>query len=239
MIKPLMFNQNLIGSEPIRFTYRRQAGFIERYSALIGANDPFAFVTGVYDRTNYINHRWTDLHPPQTDKDQYIIIELQPNKIIPTIGANGTIFRTSFLKKHLQSKYLFDIDVITQVLHQTQKSLYFAKVKTSIIHSFCEASIRKFIRKQQRRLTDYFVYQNIRQYNWQKINNFGAIKFSLYSALIIPALLDSARGFINKPDPAWFFHPLACLITLSIYGIVTIKSKLGLLKPLSRQQWHQ
>lgn len=239
MIKPLLLDQKLIGSEPIKFTYRCRAGFIERYSALIGANDPFAFVTGVYDRTNYINHHWTNLNLPQTDKGRYLIVKLQPNQIIPTIGANGTIFRASFLKKHLQSKYLFDIDIITQVLYQTQTPLYFAKVKTGIIHTFCEASIRKFIRKQQRRLTDYYIYRNIRSYNWQYVNSYGTLKFALYTLLVFPALIDSIHGFINQPDPAWFFHPLACLITLSTYGIVTIKSRLGFLKPLNRYQWHQ
>jgi len=33
----------IIGSEPISFTYRQNAGFIERYSSLLGANDPYAY----------------------------------------------------------------------------------------------------------------------------------------------------------------------------------------------------
>lgn len=232
-------DQNLIGTEPLFFTYRPNAGFIERYSTLIGVNDPYAFVSGVYDRQNYINFQWTGLKIDQIDKNQYIEIKLKPNYPIPTIGANGTIFRSNFLKNNLNSDYLFDIDIIAKYLSKTKKIVLFSKVKQGIIHTFCESSIKKFIRKQNRRVTDYFYYQNLRQFNWNQTNQSGILKFILYTVLIIPMLFDTLRGFFHKQDPAWFFHPLACLITLYIYAINTIKSKLGLLKQLNRQTWQQ
>ena len=232
-------NKNLIGTEPLFFTYRRHAGFVERYSALTGANDPYAFVSDVYDRQNFINFKWTGLKIEQIDKIQYIQIQLKPNQPIPTIGANGTIFRSDFLKKNLTSDYLFDIDIISNYLNKNKSSVYFAKVKQGIIHTFCESSIKKFIRKQNRRITDYFYYQNLRQFNWSQTNKFGIIKFILYTVLIIPLLFDTLRGFIHKPDIAWFFHPLACFITLYLYTINTIKKKLRLLKQLNRNKWQQ
>lgn len=232
-------DSQLVGTEPIRFTYRPQAGFIERYSALIGVNDPYAFVSGVYDRQNYINFKWTGLKIDQIDNHQYIKITLKPNILIPTIGANGTIFRSDFLKTNLKSDYLFDIDILSDFLNKTKKPIYFAKVKQGIIHTFCESSIKKFIRKQNRRITDYFYYQNIRQFNWSQTNKSGILKFILYTILIIPMLFDTLRGFFHKPDLAWFFHPLACFITLYLYTINTIKKRLNLLKQLDRQQWQQ
>jgi glycosyltransferase involved in cell wall biosynthesis len=239
MLIPLEEDIQIIGSEPIKFTYRAHGGFIERYSALIGANDPYAFITGVYDRQNLINNRWTDLKIDQIDKNQYIKIKLDPKGNIPTIGANGTIFRTDFLKKNLKSDYLFDIDIISQVLKETQKPLFFAKVKVGIIHTFCESSISKFIRKQKRRLIDYYSYQNLRQYDWQSTKNHSQLKFIFYTLLIVPSLIDSIRGFFKKPDWVWFLHPFFCLITLYIYTLITIKFKLGLLKPLNRNLWQQ
>lgn len=232
-------DRNLIGTEPLFFTYRPSAGFVERYSALTGVNDPYAFISGVYDRQNYINFKWTGLKIEQIDKSRYVQIVLKPNQPIPTIGANGTILRSDFLKKNLTSDYLFDIDIISQVLSKTQKPLLFAKVKQGIIHTFCESSIKKFIRKQNRRITDYFYYQNQRQFNWAQTNKSGIIKFILYTVLILPMVFDTLRGFIHKPDIAWFFHPLACFITLYLYTLNTIKKKLGLLKQLNREQWQQ
>lgn len=239
MLNPLEKNSKIIGSEPIKFTYRPHSGFIERYSALIGANDPYAFITGVYDRQNLINNQWTGLKIDQIDEKQYLKITLKPNTLIPTIGANGTIFRSDFLKKNLKSDYLFDIDIISQVINQTQKPLLFAKVKVGIIHTFCENSLPKFIRKQKRRLIDYYSYQNLRQYNWGPVNQSGQIKFVLYTILIIPALIDSIRGFIKKPDPVWFLHPIFCFITLFYYTFITLKFKIGLLKPINRNLWKQ
>lgn len=232
-------NPNLIGTEPIRFTYRQSGGFIEKYSALTGVNDPYAFVTGIYDRQNFINNQWTGLKIDQIDKDKYLQIKLYPQQPIPTIGANGTIFKSSFLKQNLNSNYLFDIDIISHHLATTKKPIYFAKVKQGIIHTFCESSIKKFIRKQNRRITDYFYYQNFRQYDWNQTNQTGVLKFILYTVLIIPMMFDTLRGFLHKPDTAWFFHPLACLITLYLYTINSLKFKLGLLKELNRQKWQQ
>ena len=232
-------DSQLIGTEPIRFTYRTKAGFIERYSALIGVNDPYAFVTGVYDRQNFINFKWTGLKIDQIDKNQYIKITLKPNSSIPTIGANGTIFRTDFLRNNLKSDYLFDIDILAEFLNKNKKPTFFAKVKQGIIHTFCESSIKKFIRKQNRRITDYYYYQNLRQFNWNQTNKSGILKFIFYTILIIPMFFDTFRGFYHKPESAWFFHPLACFITLYLYTINTIKKKLNLLKQVNRQQWQQ
>ncbi len=239
MIFPMEQDNRLIGSEPIKFTYRSNSGFMERYSALIGANDPYAFITGVYDRQNYLNNKWTGLKIDQIDKDKYIVLTLKPKTIIPTIGANGTIFRTIFLQQNLNSDYFFDIDIISQVLSKNNQALYFAKVKTGIIHTFCEDSLTKFIRKQKRRLTDFYYYQKFRQYDWQPVNQQSQIKFILYTILVFPALFDSIRGFIKKPDPVWFLHPILCLITLFCYTLITLQFKFGLLKPINRNLWHQ
>jgi len=243
-------DSEIIGSEPIAFTYRQNSGFIERYSALIGANDPFAYISGISDRINSIDHQWTHLNLSQENFSSYIKIKLIPKHLLPTIGANGTIFRTSFLKKYFSGNYLFDIDIITQALVETQKPLYFAKVKIGIIHSFCESSIPKFIRKQDRRLRDYFTHLHQRSFDYS--NNFSDnifknvfllvknnLYFTLYSLLLFPSLIDSLRGFFNKPDMAWFFHPFACFITFWIYFYISILSLLGVNLTLNRNKWQQ
>ncbi len=226
-------DRSIIGSEPISFTYRKNAGYIERYSALLGANDPFAYINGNYDRYSYLSNKWTGLKIKTEDKKSYLKLKIIDCRFLPTIGANGTIFQKVFLNKFFHGNYLFDIDLLAMA----PKPLYFAKVNTGIIHTYCESSLSKFLRKQNRRLTDYYIYKNSRQYQWQ--NSSFPIEFTLYSLLIIPSLFDSIRGFVKKPDFAWFFHPLACYLTWWIYFFVTIKYKLNLLKPLKRNQWRQ
>jgi glycosyltransferase involved in cell wall biosynthesis len=233
MILPFS-DKKIIGSEPISFTYRKNAGLIERYSALIGANDPYAFVTGIYDRQNFINFRWTDLKLETKNFKDYLKIKLEKNKAIPTIGANGTIFRKS-LFKNFKLDYLFDIDLLTNLLI-TNSPLYFAKVKVGIIHTYCENNIKKFIRKQNRRIVDYYTYQNLRTFNWTTTS---PTKFIFYTILIFPPIYHSFVGFIHKPDTAWFFHLPACLITLYVYLINFVKKKLNIIKPLNRDKWQQ
>lgn len=227
-------DKDIVGSEPICFTYRPRAGFVERYSALLGVNDPYAYFTGNYDRYSYLSDTWTGLPIKTEDKNSYLKLKIDNPALIPTIGANGTIFRKDFLQKNFSGDYLFDIDILAAA----KKPLYFAKVKEGIIHTFCESSISKFIKKQQRRVTDYYTYKAHRQYQWSSANN-KIIPFTLYSLLILPSLFDAIRGFIKKPDPAWFFHPFACFVTVIVYATTTIKHKLGLLKSLDRNQWRQ
>lgn len=225
-------------SEPWSFTYRKKAGFIERYSSLFGVNDPFVFVSGLYDRLNVISGKWTNLLLSQQEYSDYYIIQLFKNNLIPTIGANGTIFRSTFLCSINIDKYLFDIDII-QLYLDVYKSIYISKVKIGIIHTYCESSIYKFIRKQSRRITDYFIYKDKRNFNWRKSNLTSIPKYIFYTLLVIPPFLDSFRGFFKKPDIAWFFHPLACLLTLYLYAIISIKNYFHILKPIQRNIWQQ
>ncbi len=162
---------------------------------------------------------------------------MEKNKLLPTIGANGTIFRRQ-LFQNFRSDYLFDIDFLTSQLKH-RHYLYFAKVKTGIIHTYCENSIKKFIRKQNRRVVDYFTYRRQRHFNWDQTNKWGTIKFVFYTLTLLPMIYHLILGYSRQPDRAWFFHPLACLITLYCYTINYLRYQLGLIKPLNRNQWRQ
>ena len=74
-------------SEPIRYTWRREGGYIERYCALIGMNDPICLFLGNYDRWNYLTHKWTEVEHQEEDKGGFLKIKLT-KKGIPTVGAN-------------------------------------------------------------------------------------------------------------------------------------------------------
>lgn len=239
MLFPLLANSKIVGSEPWEYTYRSNGGFIERYAALTGVNDPYTLIAGNYDRQNTLNGKWTGLKLKIIDKPNYQIVELPPKTLLPTIGANGTIFRRQFLNKYFHGNYLFDIDVISQALNRSSRSLLFAKVKIGIIHTFCESSINKFIKKQNRRATDLYFYQNRRTYPLTQKNLFPTLLFILYVIAILPMIFDTVKGYLKKPDIAWLFHPLACIITLYIYSLQTIRHSLGILKPINRQLWQQ
>ena len=141
-------------------------------------------------------------------------------------------------------RYLFDIDVIAKEIAE-KGFVHIAKVKVGIIHTFCEANFRKFIRKQQRRIKDYTFHKNnkSRQFDWDKFefggsSSFGLIKFILYTVLIFPLLGQALIGYSRKKDPAWFFHVPACWATLIIY---TWGKFVGIFSQaeMSRENWKQ
>ncbi len=240
MLEPLKTNPDSIGAEPIAFTYRPHAGFIERYCALLGANDPYAYFSQIYDRSSLLSGKWTGLKISTRNFPNYVKVWLYPNHSLPTIGANGTIFRKSFLDKYLPSTpYLFDIDCISLALTQKKYPIKFLKIKNSIIHTYCESSIPKFVRKQKRRISDYYFYKKYRQFNWSSVNKHQSIKFILYSFFIIGPVKDSFKGYHIKNDIAWFFHPLACLITATIYIIISLEVKIGKTVNQNRFKWQQ
>jgi len=242
MIKPFS-DPDIKLAEPIKYTWRKKGGYIERYCALIGMNDPVCLFLGNYDRWNYLSQKWTEVKHKSIDRDDYLKIILDKQGV-PTIGANGAIFRRIFLQNQNIGNYLFDIDVITNEIQQ-KGQIAIAKVKTGIIHTFCEADFKKFIRKQKRRIKDYIFHKKkqSRTFNWDKFelngqSALGLYKFIFYTILTFPLLMQSLIGFYRKRDFAWFFHIPACWITLIIYSygkFVGIFSQ----AELSRNNWKQ
>jgi len=236
MVEPFE-DKEIIGSEPIKYTYRKKDHYITRYSALTGVNDPICIFLGNYDRYNVLTGKWTGLDIKTEDRGNYIVAHLEKYKV-PTIGANGTMMRRKLLDDGKLGDYLFDIDEIYRLMDQGKNK--FAKVKIGIIHLFC-SSVHDFRRKQKRRIMDYSFYNSlgIRKYPWSKLNKAGFVKFVIYSALWLPTFGQALIGYTKKPDNAWFFHPLACWLTLWIYGWGKIGSKLFGAKELNRRGWKQ
>ncbi len=230
-------------SEPIKYTYRLEGGYIERYCALIGMNDPVCLFLGNYDRWNYLTKKWTAVPHEEEDFAGYLKIKLTKAGI-PTVGANGTIFRTAFLQEINTGKYLFDIDVIAKEIAE-KGLIHIAKVKVGIIHTFCEADFGKFIRKQQRRIKDYTFHKKnkSRVFDWSKFeiggeSSLGLLKFIFYTIFIFPLLGQALIGYKRKRDLAWFFHVPACWVTLFVYGWGKVAGIFNQAE-MSRENWKQ
>ena len=270
MVEP--FNdKEIIATEPIEYTYRPKDGYITRYCALLGMNDPLCLFLGNYDRYCILTGKWTEMPHNEEDKGGYLKVELT-KECLPTIGANGFLIRRSVLLSAFTSNpasplnerwytsdqqsipsnisypdYLFDIDVIYEVLNTTSPAdclnptnpIRLAKVKTGIVHIF-SGNMPTFARKQRRRVGDYLYYNKsgLRKYPWNRLNKFGIGKFVLACLLMIPLLLQSVKGYLKKPDIAWFFHPIACWTTLIEYGLGSVIGRLRN-TAVTRKRWAQ
>jgi hypothetical protein len=56
--------------------------------------------------------------------------------------------------------------------------------------------------------------------------------------LLLPLLWQSAIGYRRKADAAWWFHPLACWITLLTYGFGWLGGMFGA-QAQGRERWSQ
>jgi glycosyltransferase involved in cell wall biosynthesis len=138
--------------------------------------------------------------------------------------------------------YLFDIDVICQLLNAANSMnainpIRFAKVKTGIIHTF-SGDLRTFAKKQRRRIRDYLFYSRLgsREYPWKSVSKAKLLRFVLACVTLFPLLAQSIKGYLKKPDNAWFFHPVACCLTLWEYGLGRVAGIFAV-KELGREKW--
>lgn len=216
MVKPFE-DKEIVASEPIEYTYRKKDPWLTRYFAMLGMNDPICLFIGNYDRISILTGKWTNLKFTQIDKGKYLKIKLD-HEPIPTIGANGTIFRKEVLIKALYREYLFDIDVLLRTIRE-RGYIYVAKVKTGIVHTFVEDDPFKFFRKQIRRMNDmsYHRSRKSREINWEKSFFWKVVYFQIQCLTVFPILYQTIKGYSRKPDYAWLFHPIAIYSTLLIY----------------------
>src|SRR5262249_62171671 len=85
MVAPLLEEPDAISSEALRWDYRAEDHYINRYQALTGVNDPLAIFVGNYDRYSELTGRWTDYPHRSEPREGWLRVELDPS-FVPTMG---------------------------------------------------------------------------------------------------------------------------------------------------------
>ena len=238
MLRPFS-DGDIVASEPLEYTCRKEDPALTRYFALLGMNDPVCLFTGNYDRTCAVTGKWTELPVAQEDKGEYLKLKLG-RSALPTIGANGFLLRRSLLDGVKWEPYLFDIDILYDRIVK-DGSVTVAKVKTGIVHLYC-ARLGDFMRKQRRRIRDflYFAQAKERSYPWNMQRKSGIVMFCLATVLLLPLVWQMLKGAFRRPDRAWLYHVPVCWITLWTYGLGTLSKLLGRKQaPVDRSSWQK
>ena len=229
----------IVATEPIAYTSRAEDPALTRYFALLGMNDPICLFTRNYDRVSAITGKWTGLKVSTEDCGDYLKLRLTA-EALPTIGANGFVFRRSLLEGSNWQPYLFDIDILFERIRRDGE-VKVAKVKTGIVHLYC-ARLGDFTRKQRRRIRDflYFAQEKQRTYPWDRQRKAGIVLFCLATATILPLVVQALIGFCRRPDRAWLYHVPVCVATLWIYGWGAMAKFLGFRQaPVDRSHWQR
>ena len=211
-------------------SYSTNGNFIIRYCSLIGADDPLSVYLGFYGRYSYLTDRWTDISLPTRSRGSYCEVTLNPS-LIPTMGANGFLVRAAALKRTNYFPYLFDIDIIYELIDLNYTK--FARVETSIFHLYA-TTFSGYMRKTNRRIRDYYKYHGtgVRRYPWTRFDKKKLLRFVSGVIFIFPLVKDSIRGYRRKPDRAWFLHWFICALTVGVYGTREVVSGFYLVRKM-------
>jgi hypothetical protein len=234
MVAPFA-DPEIVSSEVLRWDYSRRYGLIDRYCALTGVNDPASIFVGNYGRYSHLTGRWTGFDVDEENVDGYLRVRVEPD-VLPTMGANGYLVRTSAHRSVLTGDHLFDIDAVGELARHGFNVI--ARVDVPIGHFFAD-TYGDFARKTRRRARDYLYYsqRGERTYPWRRYHR-GLALFAAATVSTIPLLVQSLVGYARQPDRAWWFHPLACWTTLTIYGWETVRARIRA-ERLSRRGWRQ
>lgn len=224
MVKPLVENKDIIGSEILRFHYDPRDNILDRYFALLGGVDPVPYYLGKDSKLSYAFDKYNLLGESLNCGDYYHV--KFTGKRIPMIGANGFVLRRKLLKYAKQGPENFFHTDINYDLIQKGFNTY-AFVKDDIIHlKRTKASyfIKFLIRRRYIMEIQYF--KNIKKRRHPvyvaETDRLNLIKYIIYSLTFIKPTFDAIRGYIKVRDKAWFLHPLVCFSYLIVYSWAVI-----------------
>lgn len=206
MAKPFE-DKEIIFADTLYYGYRKKDLMKVRYQALVGGDDPLANYLGLYSRWCYFRNDWTDFPYVKEIKRGYWKVKLLDKNLVPAMGSNGFIIRTSVLRKFVKNSFIHS-DIVYDLVNKGYNC--FAKVDASIVHNQ-PTFFKNKIRRIQRRLKKQV---DIR-YNYG-VTSGKTARVLLRSMLILPVIYDMVKGYIRKPNSAWLFHPIA------LYGLIGI-----------------
>ena len=225
MVMPIVEDKEIFASETWHYAYQKKDGAFNRYCSLFGINDPVALYLGKADRATYYQKNWQLLGRAK-DCGEYFKVEFEEQ--LPTVGCNGFLIRRTVLNKVLSTpENYFHIDVIYDLVKLGYKHIAF--VKNDIIHDTSD-TLSNLVRKR----VSYFSQHGVKQVAERRYKVFDPARgqdkvrlllFIIYTVTLVKPLFDALRGFLKKPDFAWFLHPIICLLFLYAYGVVILKSR--------------
>lgn len=217
MVEVLEGESKLLAVYPWKYEVRKNDNSLNRYYALMGANDPVAKFLGKTDRQSWGSDDWK-LSGKVLNKGEYWLVKFNKNNM-PTLGDNGVlVWRNKLMKAEVDEDHFSHIDVFWDLINMGE--VWFGVVKNTIIHDTGDAFVSS-LKKRYKYMKNLYLKQiEFRRFVWVR-NSKDLIKvigFILYSLTLFGPLYQSIKGYIRKPNLAWFWHPAMCVSMVFIYG---------------------
>ena len=217
-VNAMIENPDAVGAEPVYFEYLKDDPPATRYCALFGINDPLAFYLGKRDRLMATEKSWTLPGRLLKETSDYFFMAFNKDSL-PTVGSIGFLVRKKTLEKINWYPYLFHMDSCLDLV--TLGFNKFLMMKTAIDHRHCGDSVH-FLKKLKRNAELFLEFNDRRSYKWQSKKR-KIMLISLFMATGVVPFIDALKGYLNKPDPAWFLHPYYSFVVVWMYSLKVIK----------------
>lgn len=225
MVEPLQKHPEAVASTTCYYHYDKSYDLMDRYFALFGTSEPLPYFLHKADRMPQYANTWV-LQGKAEDMGKYYLVKLSPDaKKFISVGTNGCLMRRKLVLENAQADpdYHYPIDVLFDVTRKGFDTFIF--VKNSIIHLTHSSGLLEFLKRRKRFVEQYHFQEHGRR-RWSVVvggEEWKVFLYVIYSLTVVGPLIESIRGYVKKPDAAWFMHPLMCFGTTLIYGYITFK----------------
>jgi len=216
MVQPLLENEKIIATQPLRYAYKKSYSLLNRYFALFGVSDPVAYYLDKRDRLSQIESSWRHVGDAK-DMGNYYLVVFKPENM-PTLGANGFVIRKDILlKAKCNPSEFFHIDVNYDLVKLGYNR--YGMVKDSIVH-LTGNTFLSFLRRRMVYMKQYYILrQSARRYRiYIPAHDKRKLVAFIFNSLTLKTVCDSVKGYKKIQDTAWFLHPIMCISILIIYG---------------------
>ena len=209
MVKPVIRYSQVDGVIPLPVDNPGSPGMNQYYTLI--KTDPLTFF--VFDSFGNL----FSAYEPEFGDDEYMIFRF-PEERCPLIGlAQGFMVRRELVPDSIGH------DDVAPFCEMVEEGYRFAVPLHVGIHHHHLKSISHFIRKYVFRASTRSSRLKVERpllFNKKRLVRMRL--WLLYSLFWLWSTIDAIRGYKNKPDKAWFYHPLACYLTTIIYAIYSL-----------------
>jgi len=209
-----------VAVQSIRWHYKRNDYIINRYCNLFGTVDPLVLFLGKRGALMVIEDEWMYKKTVISKGSDYFLVKFTTQNL-PTVGAQGYIVRRKELLKTSWKPFFFHLDTAYEMVKKGKDEFIMGKLEVE--HRYV-GSLLEYYQKMIRNMYLFLKLDRYRTYKYD-INPLKLFITLLIMFSVVYPLFQSIKGYIRKPDRAWFLHPLFCITVPILYIFVTVLYK--------------